>query len=995
MLRLDRTGLCVLAWLLGAGCGADTPQASLRLLTPMPDQVLTLADDADDARFGLQFHVTGAAREVDRGTTVFLYIDGEQRAQSAKVGNDGGIDFGPLTLPPGEHLIHLETGTGSSSSDRDQQYTFKALLIRSPEDGSRLTSKDDEDQSRTKLQVSVSVEAFALSGDDVSLLLDDAPAGTVAPDAQGIAAFAGLTLSGGPHRLEAQSGSDDELIASPEIAVEVDEGNCAQVEFVSPAPPLASDSVTLGGPDLCVPDAAFKYAVRLATNAGRGRTARLFVNDLPAGDTMVGDSSIEFDAVELPRKGGMPNSLRVELQSNDGTSCSVVFPAFVYVDCEGPSCAITKPVPVAYVDADQQTTSYLNAAMRRRDGFDIEVQTDAAPNALGVQLLIDGAPGDALNAPALPVGGAAVASFARVALGEGEHTIEALCSDGAGNVTSSEEQTWVVDTSPCDIAIGDPADATRFVPADDQDGGSPGTQVLLTTMVTGSDCVAQRSRVCDPTVGIDAGEFMQFSGSSPLLSSARLDDAVSDQRLCVEVQDRAGNSAFDSVPVVYLHDAPAVAIESPLDGDEYNMLGNAGFVADADPTTPSVCEAQFSIACSELGAEVELHLAAADGMLIANAPCDAPGNGDPELPSGYRGRALIRAPFDDGAGSGTVVATQAITGTSTKTLVGSSAALALSGDCVAPAPTLVGDPCDGAGDGLLEVNPPVTPTVTNDITAHTTDGDLTNLALAISNSDGTSTLSDSPDQPAPGDHVWSSVLLGGIGTVIITATARDAFANVGQAHCTAQITADPPALSAIVPSNATTFGPRAAYTDACPTGVSGEYDIEWSGELDQAQDRKVSLYLDGQLVLADVPVTGTTAKACVAVPDDAVHAPAAPSILTARVATTQTGQAYVDYPRSVSVHGVEITDPTEGQMLQAGDDCLSGPAFGYMVHADVDVLYRDATFTLSSEGTGAPVSGTVSAAEVSGCVRLASGQRTIAATIAGSPASDSVSVLVP
>jgi hypothetical protein len=983
-----------LTWLLlvAAGCGADTPQASLRLLTPTPDQVLTLADDADETRSGLQFNVTGAAREVDSGTTVFLFIDDEQRAQSAKIGNDGGIDFGAVTLPPGEHLIHLETGTGSSSSDKKQQYTFRALLIRSPEDGSRLTSKDDEDQSKDRLQIGVSVEAFALGGADVRLLLDDKGKGTATPDSQGIAAFPDLTLDAGPHRLKAQSGSGDDLVESPEVALEVDEGNCAELTFMSPAPPIASDSVTLGGPDLCASADAFEYTVRLATNAESGRSAKLFVNDLPAGDATVERSMIEFAGVQLPRKSDSANRLRVELQNEDGTSCSVAFPVDVYVDCEGPSCAITKPVPVAYVGADKQTTNFLNAAMRgEKQGFDVAVQTDASANPLVVSLLIDGVAGVVPNALAE---GAGLATFDAAPLGDGEHAIEALCMDGAGNVTSSGEQTWTVDTSPCEIAISDPADDTRFVPADDEDGASAGTQVVLTTAVAGNDCVAQRSRVCDPALGIDTGEFLPFAGSSPLLSSARLDDGVSEQSLCVEVHDRAGNSALDSVKVSYLHAAPAVMIESPLDGDEYNMLGNAGFVEDADHDTPSACEARFAIACSELGADVELHQGAADGALIADGTCMEPGTGDPALPSGYAGWAFITAPFDDGDGTGTVVATQAITGTSTKTLIGSSTAVSLGGDCVAPLPALVGDPCEALGDGLLVVSPPATTAFTSDVTARTVDTDLTNLALAVSNTDGTSKLIDSPDPPLPGDHTWNAVSLGGIGEVTITATARDAFANVGQANCKAQITADPPALSAIAPANHAAFGPRDAYTDTCPTGTPGEYGIAWSAQLDQATDRKVSLYLDDELVLDDVPLSGTNASACIAVPDDGIHSPAGPSTLKARVATTQAGKAYVDYSRAVSVHSVELTDPTEGQVLQAGDDCLAGSAFGYMVHADVDVSLLDATFSLSG-GSGTTVQGTVTGAEVTGCVRLGSGPRTISATVAGSPASDTVSIVVP
>ncbi|HMI93293.1 MAG TPA: hypothetical protein VK509_18105, partial [Polyangiales bacterium] len=208
----------------------------LELLTPAPDQVLTLADDRDEARDGLQFRVTGTSTGIGHGTTINLFVGDQQRAQSSAIDEDGDIDFGAVTLPPGQHRIHIATGSGSSSSDQEQQFTFKALLIREPELGARLSVREDEDQSTAGVQISVRVEAFAIGAEDVTLLLDDAVVGTITPDSDGIAAFADVSLSDGARTLVAQAGSDD-LISSPAVTVHVNESPCAAVTFIEPEVP--------------------------------------------------------------------------------------------------------------------------------------------------------------------------------------------------------------------------------------------------------------------------------------------------------------------------------------------------------------------------------------------------------------------------------------------------------------------------------------------------------------------------------------------------------------------------------------------------------------------------------------------------------------------------------------------------------------------------------------------------------------------------------------
>ena len=989
----NRSGLsatfgCVLALVLvgSGGCGDDPQSVSLELLTPEPDQVLTLDDDGDEERSGLQFQVTGRARGIGAGTSVNLYIDGEQRTQSAEVDEDGAVDFGDVTLPAGEHEIHIETSTGSSSSDPEQQYTFKALLIRTPMDGARLTAADDEDQSKSELQISVGVEAFAIGSERVTLELDGKDVATLAPGASGVATFAGVTLAQGRHSLLARAGSGEDAIESPPITLDVTQEACASAEIVAPQALAGADGrVSIGGAGSCPQGSQpFTTDFRFSTDGDDGLPAQLLINGEPSGDATVSDGMIAFDAVQLPL-GDTGSSVAVEFERGDGTRCTVDFPFEVVVDCDGPACAIKSPTPV---EADG--TLYLNAAMRSGSGFDVVVQTQGTLAGNDVQLVIDGRTDDALSAAAERDGSNAVAQFERVALGDGEHTIEALCTDGAGNVSSSGELTWVVDTTPCGVTVSDPVDGALFVPDDDEDGGSIGTQVVVTSAISGDDCVAQRTRVCDPAAGIPAGDFIAYGGSSPLLSSVRLDDAALDQSLCVQVIDRAGNYALDSVDVRYQRQAPVVQIESPLDGDSYNAAGAGSVLADANVATP-VCEAAFSIACTA-GVPVQLRAGGPSGAVIATADCVVPAAGDPALPSGgYDGRARLVAPFDDGDGTGTVFATQIVTGSSTKTLVGASGGVDLAGDCAPPAATFVGDPCNLANGGVLTVTNPGD-VLDRDVVVRLSEASLTGLALTVQN--GASTTLPSPDGSGVGDHVFASAPLGGVGAVTLRAAVNDAAGNAGGVECSAQISSTAPAFSVTLtaPTNLQAFGPRNTLVTAttCDTGTAGQYGVRVDATLTNSTNRTVDVLVNDVVAVSNVAISGgNTISTCVAVPDNAGHTPAGLSTITVRARNTVTNDMS-QATAVVSVETLQITAPLQGAALGSADDCDAGPGRGAQVTVSADVTHNGKTVTLASGSASATPM--IAAGSATACLAVAQGMQTITATIPG-PITDSVMIV--
>src|SRR5262249_5722394 len=159
-----------------------------------------------------------------------------------------------------------------------------------------------------------------------------------------------------------------------------------------------------------------------------------------------------------------------------------------------------------------------------------------------------------------------------------------------------------------------------------------------------------------------------------------------------------------------------------------------------------------------------------------SAECLAPQSGDPALPAGYDGRARLVAPFDDGDGMAIVVATQTIAGSSTKTLVGASAAVDLAGDCKRPTVSLIGDPCNAGSGGVLLVTNPNDPFM-QDVGVRLGEPGLSALTLNVDNA-GSSTLV-SPDGSAAGDHLFTAVPFGGVGTVVLSASVSDAAGNVG------------------------------------------------------------------------------------------------------------------------------------------------------------------------------------------------------------------------
>ena len=297
-----------------------------------------------------------------------------------------------------------------------------------------------------------------------------------------------------------------------------------------------------------------------------------------------------------------------------------------------------------------------------------------------MQLIIDRDDRDALSSDPKEADSKVSALFGSVMLSEGAHTVEARCEDNFGNVRYSGEATWIVDTKPCSVHVTAPPADVLLLSADDADANTGGVQIDVKSTISGNDCSDTRADVCKPADGIGNDvTFKAFDGNSSLSSSVTLEDSA-DQTLCVEVRDRADNHALDSVAVKYRGMPPKVQIETPENNDSYNAAGTNGHKADSDPSTPTVCNANFDVLCSEVGAAVDLHRDNESGSVIATGTCAAASG----LPSGFTGRAHLSnvAFLASNSTSATIVASQKLQGANQD--LTATASVDLTGWCTIP-----------------------------------------------------------------------------------------------------------------------------------------------------------------------------------------------------------------------------------------------------------------------------------------------------------------------
>jgi glycosylphosphatidylinositol phospholipase D len=979
-----RASAVIVAALWVTACGSSgSKRAQIELLAPEDMAELTIEDDQDPDLPGVQYEVRAQTTNIRAKTVMLLVIPGENNtAYFTEIDEDGLAIFEKATLPPGAHTFHINTANASVSSD-EYSYTLKTLVIQTPKDGSGVAFGDDTDQDKDGLQINVTVKAYAVDGnEDISLTVDGQEAGDpVSPNSEGVAVFQGVTLGTGTRTLKATSGD----VESSETKVSVNEA-CASVTFVTPEVPADSDRLSLGGGDSCPASGDdFTADFVISTDAGEGRDVELTVNNTTKQKTKVSGALAKFEGVVLNRRMSA-NEVSVTVQGAGGVTCAPVpYPKDIIVDCDGSDCSIGSPIPYSGEDSKGDPAFYLNKSMLNGDGFDIRVDSDSGVLGRNLQLVIDGRDGrNALSSEAVPNGNRLSATFSKVKLANGAHTIEGRCTDESGNVTESGELTWIVDTDVCGVSISAPAANSLIVPGNDTDANaSNGLMVEVKASIDGSDCTGSRSAVCNPSSGISDGDFSTIVNGAVDTQVALTSGA--DQQVCVEARDLANNIGRGTVAVKYRSTLPNVEIESPGNDATFNALGNDDHTADSDPGT-SACNADFRVACTELGGTVQLHRTDENGPIIASGTCETQANGDPAIPSGFAGRAKLNdvsflSPAVDNT---TLVATQTVAGNSDQVLVGKSEPIALTGWCELP--QVAAFPACPASQIELPMSGNATlasvfvfyggavadraPGQGEATVTAVTDG-------AVVSSGNTATLNTATNY-----YTFSNVNLGPDPIALnLDFAFTDDYANTSTQTCPITLVADLPTLSITSPTSGAPFGPAGGCT---PMPASpDQFGVPVAITLDQTGMRGLGYRINGG-TLVPVTITGTTMNLCIPVSDGL-------NTIAVELASTVTNGGTAKPSVDVDVTMLNVTAPTQDQALLPVND-VCDPGFGVALTATVSPTFNGATYTATAGVQ--PVTGTVTGGAISTCVPLSSGANTITLSLDGKNVSRTVDVAV-
>jgi hypothetical protein len=961
------------AW-IASGCGSSGKSASIELTAPEKAAQLTLKDDLDTDRPGLQYDVRATASGVATGTPVLLIVEGETEASLGNVAKDGSILFDNVTLPPGKHTLQVTTGTGNVRSAEAYDYTFKTLVIDTPRDGAAIGFADDKDSAADGIQINVTASVYAVEpSEDIFLQVDGATVGRAVHADKGKVVFSTVTLSTGAHVLKAVTGS----VESNSVRLSVNEG-CATVKFVSPEAPAQGNKLIVGGGNSCpTGDADFTVNVVVATDAGEGRDVELKVNGATVRSAKVSGALARFSDVVLNHRT-TANLLSVIVQGAQGVTCKEVpFAAEIFVDCDGSDCSIGSPDPVAGFDSQNNRVLYLNSSKAGANGFDVRVDTDAGALGKSVQLIIDRNDRNALKQAPMTVDSNVTALFAGVALSDGLHTVEARCEDGAGNVTYSGESSWVVDTKACTVTVREPAADITYVAADDVDAATGGVQVTVKSDVAGNDCSYARAKVCDASKGIAGVPLEPFDGNASLVSAVTLESGAQ-QALCVEIQDRAGNVSRSSVNVNYHGSAPVVQIESPSTNDSFNVAGNNGHKPDSDPSTPTTCNANFDVLCSELDVPVELHRGDASAPVIASTNCLAPDADSSPLPVGFKGRARLAnvAFLPGGATAGTIVATQKI-GSPQNTLTGTSS-VDLTGACKTPRIDLAPGcpaaqiklPSGGANVSISAIQ-----------ASYSGEAALTpaNTELTITGS-ATGVLNTSSSPAMTGRYLFTNVGLGNIEQTVTTQfTTTDPFDNTTIVSCMTDVVSDLPDLVVSSPGDGRVFGPG----EGCNAGGADTYGIPVQIALDQTANRELA-YTVGSAASVPITISGTSMSLC-------VPGAEGPNRISLRLSST-VSIGYDAVVFTANVRSVNLALPPSGGTLLAADDYCD-PGFGAHIRATTDPIHAGGNATISN-GTNTVTATIDGGGNIDSCLQLAQGPNLITISIDGTTASSQAQVTV-
>jgi FG-GAP repeat len=404
--------------------------------------------------------------------------------------------------------------------------------------------------------------------------------------------------------------------------------------FLSPADLSTLTAADDKDADLC--KAGFQTDVELAVAGGaNGTTATLYAAGVQVGAAVVSGGRLTFANVQLAAQGSVALSVQV---GTGATGCLAT--STVMIDCNVPTCSITKPVL-----SDMHPS--LNSADRSSAaGSDYQVAfevTTSLPDGRDVMLEVaqSTAPTVVTTLTAKAMGGKA--TFAGVTLRpDGTFLAQAICTDANGATGSSSKGMYLVDTAAPTLDVTSPVDMKHFNPTDLMNGKF---QVCASTMsadavglpaANANLCAAigTASPVCGSVAMAGAGGTgcvsLDCPGGAPF-------------NLTVTLKDAAGNPTTKTVQAVTCASTlPSVQIVSPagdatpfsdvakhlLAASSTQAFKDSDAVASGAQTTVVACTNRAGVARLFEGAEGStLVQVGAEQMVVAAQASDNCPNG--------------------------------------------------------------------------------------------------------------------------------------------------------------------------------------------------------------------------------------------------------------------------------------------------------------------------------------------------------------------------------
>ena len=412
-------------------------------------------------------------------------------------------------------------------------------------------------------------------------------------------------------------------------------GTTCSGSFISPtAGAMLTVADAIGG--TCT--GGFKINVRVATSQPDGTSVDLLVGTAKVATATVSGAEVHFDNVQLPEGSNT-------LKASFSTTCSLM--ATVNVNCNLPTCTITKPVISATHIALNGVLVANGGDRASAAGSPYQVEFDVMTNVEDGQPVTLNITNPTAGTGISVVSGTAVGGLVKFAgvtlVPDGNYTIEALCTNKAGAVGRSTKGMYPVDSTPPALTISSPPDGKFFAPGDLTNGAF---QVCART----ADKDATSDTAKNLSVAVGTGSPDPNSGYAAI-TATDTDTCVSvactsstPVNLTVTLKDAAGNSTVKTLSNISCATSlPGVQIVSPVgDTSPFNDISkhllastSGNTLRDQDATKLG---AQWTVvACADKAGKGTLYAGAMGTTLAAAAgPIDSvPAGAGDNCPAGY------------------------------------------------------------------------------------------------------------------------------------------------------------------------------------------------------------------------------------------------------------------------------------------------------------------------------------------------------------------------